>query len=403
MKRLFLLAILMGSVLVHGAGFQLALESAADVLGAGGAVTARKGHASVAWYNPAASTTIDRMTISAGGTLIDLAGKYTGPKGVDHLDDEPRWTGFFYGIVPLTEEARFSLSVNAPYGMITSWSAHSQLRDLATFTSIRACYISPGFSYKLADNFSVAAGFNVVVAVARLAKYISALNNKMYMRADDQSVGGFVSLFWDITDDWSFGAHYQSKVKLDLEGDASYRRYSKGPYVFQKGDVSATMEMPAFLALGIENHSLEKWRFMFDAVWTQWSSYKNMNVNFERYPAYGTKRTAVNNRDWHDTWSYRFGVEYDLTEKWTLRGGYMYDCAGTNSRTLTPDLPDGNRSVFALGVGYQGEHWGFDTSYAFVHFAQSHLGKEIAAANKVERGTFDLRCQILSMQVNYKF
>ena len=392
-------------------GFQIYSESATDVLGVGGAAVARSGHASSAWYNPAATTTLTVPTATFGASAIKLESGYTATNHTEWMDEQFRFTGFFYGVMPIDKDWRLNLSVNAPYGMITQWPSDFSLNTLATYTSIRVCYISPSVAYRLTDELSLAVGVNATIGVARLASYID-LNayrqgmNKLYMRAEDESVGGFASIFYQPTESWSFGAHYQSRVKMVFKGDAEYRHssYLNGAIQFKHGDVQSRIDMPAYLALGVENHSFEKWRFMFDAVWTQWSSYKSLDIKFEKRPGTNQKGTSKNDRGWHDVWSYRFGVEYQLTDKWVLRAGYMYDVSPSNSRSTSPEMPDADKQLFSLGVGYQTERWGFDLSYAYVDFEKVKLGSKVAKSHGIaNRGDFDNRCQIVSAAFTVRF
>ena len=187
----------------------------------------RSGHASSAWYNPAATTTIDVPTATFGGTFIKLESGYTSPvtNHTEWMDEQCRLTGFFYGVVPVHDDWRLNLSVNAPYGMITQWPHDYSLNTLATFTSLRVCYISPSVAYRVSDELSLGVGVNAAIGVARLASYID-LNaygqgqNKLYLRADAEGAGGFLSVFYHPWEDWTFGAHYQSKVKLNFKGEA---------------------------------------------------------------------------------------------------------------------------------------------------------------------------------------
>ena len=168
--------------------------------------------------------------------------------------------------------------------------------------------------------------------------------------------------------------------------------------------VKARIDMPAYLALGVENNSFEKWRFMFDAVWTEWSSYRGLDIDFDKRPGTNNKGTVKNYRRWHDVWSFRFGTEYQLTENWVLRAGYMYDVSPSNSRTTSPEMPDSDKQLFSLGVGYQTERWGFDLSYAYIYFDKAKLGSKVAQSHNIaNRGEFDTRCQVVSAAFTIRF
>jgi long-chain fatty acid transport protein len=411
-RRLLSVALLVLALSVYGGGYQLYSESATDVLSVGGAGVARSGAASSAWYNPAATVTIDRTTVSFGGSLLGLAITYANDSHRDKLNDEFRMTGFFYGVQPLNNDLRLTLSVNAPFGMITQWQDKAQLSTLAEYTMLRVCYVSPGLALKVSDEFSVAAGMNVAIGVARIGKQIdmSALgmaNNKIYMRASGEGVGGFLSAFYRPHEDWAFGAHYQSPVRVRFAGDASYRFKSShygNMLRFDKGNVHTVLTMPGYLALGVENSTFDKLKLMADVVWTQWSVYKDMDIYLDKLAPTGKKGVSPAPRKWHDVMSYRVGAEYQLDEHWVLRGGYMLDISPSNNRYRSPEMPDTNKQMFALGVGYQQANWGIDLGYAFVRFDDGKLGTEIAKkAGIADRGTFSSRVNILSAQFTYRF
>ena len=101
-----------------GGGFQLYSEGSAEMLGLAGAGVARAGNSSP-WYNPATTVDIDRISLTAGGSALFLSSEYKTSAKTDKMDDQPRFMGYFYGVMPLGEDYRLNLSVNAPYGMIT--------------------------------------------------------------------------------------------------------------------------------------------------------------------------------------------------------------------------------------------------------------------------------------------
>ncbi len=413
MRKTFLLAVslmlILSAVPCLAGGFQLYSEGSADMLGLAGAGVARASNSSP-WYNPATTVDVDRTTVTAGGTALWLGSEYKTSKATDKMDDQPRFMGYFYGVMPLGDDYRLNLSVNAPYGMITQWKSDSQLSNLATFTSLRVCYITPSLTWKVNDNLSVAAGPNVAIGVARLATYINLpyglKANKNYMSADAVALGGFLSLYYKFNDEWAFGAKYQSRIHMRFEGENEfrYKSYMNGMLNFTGADAHASIDMPAYLALGIRNNSIDRWTLLFDATWTQWSSYKALDLCFDKYP--GTERPGVakNPRKWHDVWTYHLGAEYQLTDQWVLRAGLDYDNSPANRRSISPEMPDSDKWLMTVGAGYQGEHWGFDIAYGYSRFAKSKLGTQVAAShNLTERGTFKTDCHILATSVTYKF
>lgn len=397
--------------LLHAGGFQLYSESATDMLGTAGSGVARGGRASAAWYNPATTVDIDRITVTGGGSLLGLSSEYSTSTASDDLVDKIRMTGFFYGVAPLGDDFRLNLSVNAPYGMITQWEPDSQLSSLSTYTCLRVCYISPSITWKVNDQLSFAAGPDIAIGVARLANYIDIpvpgqKRNKMYMSAESMGIGGFAAVYYKPSDEWGFGAKFQSRIHMRFDGDVKYRyrEYLNGALKFHNSDAHASIDMPASVALGIRNNSFERWTFLFDAVWTKWSSYKALNLSFDKYPGTTTPGEVKNPRDWHDVWTYHAGAEYKLTDRWTLMAGFDYDNSPSNSRSTSPEMPDSDKFLIGVGVGYLADNWGFDIAYGYSRFTKTNLGSRVAAGKGIaERGTFKTDCHILSASVTLRF
>jgi len=410
------------SSVVRGGAFQLYSESSAEGLSLAGSVIARDGMISNAWYNPAGTTSVDRPSLMAGVSGLLLHIDYESDLGDDNLKNEVRPTGFFYAILPFENDLNLNLSVNAPYGMISEWDNDWLEQYMATYTNLRCIYITPSLAWEVNEQFSIAGGINLVAATARLARNIdqSALNaidpsipqtNKIYMSADAIGVGFTLSAVYKPHEDWNLGVSYQSRVKLDFDGEAKYRyqgAYLGGARGFYRDDASTEITLPSSVGFGVANTTFEKWTLSFDAVWTEWSTYADNNIKFDSFPGAGkpgTKGTAYKDKDWDDVWSFRFGASYQLNENWVLRAGYMYDNSPDNDRHRSPEMPDSDRNMFALGVGYSKDHWGFDFGYAYLIFKDSKAGSQAAGAsdNFKNSGEFEADLHVVSAAVKYMF
>ncbi len=418
-KRFFvgiLLAVSLSSV-VYGGAFQLYSESSAEALSLAGSVIAREGMISNAWYNPATTTSIERPSLMAGFSALLLHIDYKSDLGEDNLQNKLRPTGYFYAVLPFENDLRLNLSVNAPYGMITQWDSDWLEQYMTTYTNLRTVYFTPSLAWKINDQISIAGGINLVSATARMARNIAAphpalpQNNKIYMSADALGIGYTLSAMYKPHEEWNLGMHYQSRVKLDFEGEAKYRHqgaFLGGAVGFYRDDASTKLTLPSSLGFGVANTSFDKLTLSFDAVWTEWSTYADNNIKFDSYPGApvpGTKGTALKGKDWDDVWSFRFGASYQLNENWVLRGGYMYDNSPDNDRHRSPEMPDSDRNMFALGVGYSKDHWGFDFGYSYLIFKKSKAGSQAAggSANFRDSGKFELDLHVVSAAVKYMF
>lgn len=401
----------LSSFVAFAGGYQLYSESSAEAVALAGAMVGRKGMSSAPWYNPAAIGDSDKISVSVGGSLLNLGIDYKTPQGYkDSMEDAWRPTGFMYSIVPLNKDLALTLSVNAPYGMVTHYKSGWLEDNIATYTSLRNCYITPNLVYKVNDQLKLAAGFNVVVGVARLAKVMNyksglpspQMYNKLYMRAQGYGFGWTVSAHYQPHEDWGFGFHYQSRVSIRYEGDSDFSWCHGGSApIYDNDKVHTTIYIPATAAVGVSNTSFDRWTLSADVLWTEWSNYDKMQIGFNKLPVSGKPGYSTSQRNWDNVFSYRLAAEYQLTDNLALRAGYMFDQSPANGDTNSPEMPDGDKNYFSVGAEYTSDNWSLDVGYAYVKFKKSKLGKDIKAY--YGRGTFDTDCHILSAQLTYLF
>ncbi|NMA44163.1 MAG: transporter [Oligosphaeraceae bacterium] len=424
---------------LHAGAFQLYSESSAEALSLSGSVIGREGMLSNAWYNPASTSTIEKPGMMAGVSGLLLRMDYNSDLGSDSLQKRLRPTGFFYGILPLDHGLNLSLSINAPYGMITEWDNDWIESTLATYTNLRCIYFTPNLVWKANDELSFAAGFNLVYGTARIARnipnaeqlaqltqepvpgipaYNIPTNNKIYLSADAIGIGYTLSTFYQPHEDWNVGIAYQSRVRMRFDGDAKYRHtgvyesnyaaFGVPPRYVRGGSGDTDIVLPSSLGFGIANKSFEKLTLSFDAVWTEWSTYDRLTINLNRMPYATSPRSkgyTSKKKGWDDVWSFRFGVSYDLNENWVLRCGFMHDKSPDNSKYRTPEMPDSDRNMVSLGLGYMKDNWGLDFAYSYLKLRDSKAGRLVADASDNFRnsGKFSGDLHIVSAAVKYMF
>jgi long-chain fatty acid transport protein len=96
--------------------------------------------------------------------------------------------------------------------------------------------------------------------------------------------------------------------------------------------------------------------------------------------------------------TFRFGAEYDFTQNWTGRFGFMRDLSGFKTDTYSPTLPDGNAWCFAVGGGYKVMQ---DlTVNATVFFAT--LDKVTSTGSETLPGDYSTRVWLYSLGLTYR-
>ena len=59
--------------------------------------------------------------------------------------------------------------------------------------------------------------------------------------------------------------------------------------------------------------------------------------------------TITTPKNWHDTWAFRFGANYEVNEWMKIRAGYIYDLTPVPDSSFDPQVPDANRHIFTVG------------------------------------------------------
>jgi len=185
----------------------------------------------------------------------------------------------------------------------------------------------------------------------------------MELQADAWGYAYSLAANYRFLEDWTVGIKYQSQVKLNLAGDATYTHSPVGSN--SDNGVEADLTLPATVTLGVATTAVPDWTFGFDVVWTDWSTYDELRVGFDQPPP-GPYDPLLGVKNWRDVFSYRFGAEYRLKEAWKLRFGYVFDQSPARAKYRSPELPDSDRHMFSTGIGYETERWGADLSYCYL-------------------------------------
>lgn len=190
-----------------------------------------------------------------------------------------------------------------------------------------------------------------------LGPYEHNISFKMDVR-DDFTESYNLGLLWRPRHWFSYGCVYQSESKAQLTGNyiweysEQFQRQvnwnSLTPMTmesagmldlpikavpFQRGTVTATQIFPKRIQTGIMLRPMERFRFLFDVHWANWAKAgKEDRFVFDQriqilriakmlgysHGAY----TFVVDRNMKDTWHWSTAMEFDVTDKLTLRCGY---------------------------------------------------------------------------------
>ena len=158
---------------------------------------------------------------------------------------------------------------------------------------------------------------------------------------------------------WGVGAAFRSENSFEAKGKSSGKSQLAGDSTIssiQGGDVTAKAKIPMQYSLGVHFDSSQKLRFMTQYDFIRSSRVKQLTLSGDDIGVTGVGDIPISSfsspLEWKDQHSYRFGVQYLLTEIWTVRGGYVFSSQVTpDDRASSTATSPGNEQSFIVGAG----------------------------------------------------
>jgi len=352
------------STAVFAGGFQLN-EHGARAMAQGGAWAARAYDGSAIYFNPAGLGFQKGTSLYLGSTIIMPSATFYGPlpsvketKMVDQVFPPIN----LYGTYALNDNLVLGIGVNNPFGLGTEWPDNWVGNQLSVKIDLQSFFITPTLAYKINDQLSVGAGFNIVTGAVTLSRYYIP-GVKVALDLTATGYGFNLGALYKITPEFSIGASYRSSVQLDATGTAKFTPDIVGST--PSGDAAASIELPATAFLGLAYKVMDNLEVEADYQYVGWSSYKELVIEFKKDPS----KNSHNPKDYENTYILRYGAEYTMNE-FQFRAGYLFDNSPVATKHVDPLLPDGDRNGFNVGLGYKiNENMHIDFAYLYLSFA----------------------------------
>ncbi|KAA5605941.1 aromatic hydrocarbon degradation protein [Roseospira marina] len=395
-------------------GFQLKEQSSEGLGNAYAGSTAKAYDPSTAFFNPAGMTRLKGNQGSMTAALVMPQARFsgsastvfgtpvTGVDGGDAADDA--MLPSIYGVYTLTDDLRFGLAINTPFGMSTSYSNDWVGRYQALDSYLQSTSIMPSLAYRVTDNLSVSAGPVFQYTGVRLT---TAVNNMglapgdglQKLNGEDLGFGFNLAAMWEFDENSRIGVNYRSQVEHTFDGKVKYHGVS--PLLAQSrglvnSDASADLTTPDVLSVGVYHAFNPEWAVVADAAWTRWSVFDELRVDADQ------GADSLTEENWHDTVFVALGGIWTPNENWTFRGGVAYDMTPIPDKYRTARIPGEDRYWLSGGASYHFEDWlSVDAGYAHVFVKDSSL-HETTSQGTVE-GTYENSIDILSIGATLRF
>ncbi len=415
MKKLLLLAVfVMTTAVTYAGGYRVSLQGHKS-LAMGHTGVAVVNSAELVFFNPAGLVYLEnRLNLSGGVSGVFSDVKYQNTQfGTSAETDSPVGTPFYlYGSYKATDWLAVGLGVYTPYGSAVEYQQDWAGSHLVNNIELRAIFIQPTVSIKIADEFSIGGGPIYVSGSVNfnrnLSRTLSDLDgNRSNVTIDASGItawGYTIGAMFNPTDNFRIGVNYRSEIILDAEdGTAEFENIPNSPLTpFADTAVAASLPMPAELTVGLSYEFCEKWLFAFDYNRGFWDVYNSLDIDF----ADPNIPDSQNQRNYKNASIVRFGLQYEATDTFTLRAGYYFDESPVQDGFFAPETPRNDSNGYTAGLTFNvSDRIQIDASFLYLHFKEVDASYDFYFENGVAvpfEGTYKSNSFVPGLGVTYK-
>ena len=386
----------------------------------GGAMVARDADPSAVAYNPAAITDLPGNQIQVGATAIaptaTMDARSSELKDMDFQDSVWGLPTFYY-TRQLSDHYWFGIGMFSRVGLGTEYDDQDTWvgRYNCSYAAIKSVSINPNLALRFSDAFSLAIGvdatyldfgYNTTIdPTFQRNPNTTATDIRQEISADGWGYGMNLGARYRPYDWLAFGILWRSEIQLTVEGDVDFTR--KGviepeSILLNDTGVTGTEPIPESVTMGVMVKPMDRLSLEFDAVWTNWSAYETLVIEYDD-PLFGVLDEAKGTKRWSNTWRFQFGAEYALTDDLDLRAGYVYDQSPVNDDYEDYAVPCTDRQIVTMGAGWRfADDWALDVSYGYLWMKDRDYEAR-PADGIVELTREDAQAHMAGMSLTYKF
>ena len=378
-KLLFVTLFALSTAITFAGGYRVSLQGQ-RALAMGHTGVAVVNSAELGFFNPSGLVYLEnRLNVSAGvsGVFSDVVWQ-NDEYGETARTDSPMGTPFYlYASYKLNDWLALGLSVYTPYGSTVEWEDDWAGSHLVNNIDLQAIYIQPVASVKLSEYFSIGGGPIYVTGGVNFNRNLNRTlsdidGNRANVTVDATGVsawGWSGSMLFSASDRFRIGFNYRSEIILEAEGgEAVFSNIPNSPLTpFENTTFDASLPLPAEVTVGLSYQFHDNWLFAFDINETYWGVYDSLDLDF----ANPNIPDSENPRNYEDSSTYRFGLQYNASDQFTLRAGYYFDESPVKDGYFAPETPRNDAHGFTGGLSVNlGENFAIDASFLYIRFAE---------------------------------
>ncbi len=397
------LLILNGSA--FAGGFAL-YEGSVRANALGGSVIAKADDPGAVFFNPAGITQLPGMQTAMGVSIIMPSTHVTTERFGRSDDSQLKWNYFAPPYAYLTYQLNDRLWLGAGFfarfGLGTEFDEDWPGATNSYNAFVRVVEFNPNIAWKVDDKLSLSAGVSLARMDLKLESKAPALGYDTSLTGNGYGVGYNLGVHYKLLDWVKLGLSYRSKIRVNLSGRSDFIQpgWASASGLFRDGAIDSHVTLPDSLMLGVNFQVLRNLSIELSGVYTRWSSFDQMSIQFDNNVA-GMGR-VTKGKDWRDVWRWQIGTEYGVTDWCDLRAGFVYDNGPIPRHTIDYLVPSNDRLLYCLGTGFKWRSWTLDLSYTYL------IGKNRSNNARPADGVLKGRAHegithIVGFGVGYKF
>ncbi len=364
----------------------------------GNAFTATADSPAAIYYNPAGLTQIEGQAVSATGYFIQLESDYTSPLGATtsmkrEFKPVPQ---LYYAWSPEGGPWAFGLGMYAPFGLSTEWPGTSDFATLATKSELTTLDVAAVLAWEIAPGLSLGAGPVFHRADGDLRRDFTPVN-EYYFEGDGEAPGFSAGIRWQPSERHAFGLSYQHHYNITLKGTTGISG------ILPSQRANADLQFPEVIIAGYSFRPAPGWNLEVNVDWTNWDRVNQLEID----TAPPLASTLPFN--WTSSFYYNLGVTREFTNGFSVSAGYTFAENSIPDSTYNPAIPDADRHIFSLGLGYKYQRLAFHLNYQYAYSEDRTVQGSPTAplgsfpAGQSGDGTYRNRYQALSTSFSYEF
>jgi len=380
----------------------------------GGATVGRADDPSAVASNPAGITQLDGLQVLGGFTMIHpVLDIRTGDEWTSS-DNDALWVPpHFYATWKVNDHYSIGLGTFSRFGLGSVFDEDWAGRYNNYEAIIESVSINPNVAVKFTDKFSAAFGVDATYlnfSKKQKLNFSGLLqpDGDAALEADGWGYGFNMALHYKPCKYAKLGLSYRSPVTMKVTGDADFSdipAFLDGMGAFHDTSAHGTVTLPDSFAFGVAMYPTEKLSVEVGAVYTLWSKYKNLTINYGDpviFTGSGFTDQTSYEKNWDDVWRFNIGVEYAALDWLDLRLGYVYDQSPVQDETIDYMVPANDRHLFNGGLGFHWDNWTVDVNYTYLMIMDRDI--DARPSDGVYEGEIDnADAHMVGLSVGYKF